>query len=381
MDFDLSEEQRQLKDEARRFLSARCSLSLVRATLGEEDAERRASRALYKEIAELGWCGTAIPEASGGLGLGYVELCAIAEELGRALAPVPFASSIYLFAEGVMAAGSADQRARLLPRLARGEIVGCLATAEGSGAWPHRGVRCQVQAGRLNGVKIPVIDGDVADLALVLAAEERGASLFLADLTDPGVQRTPLQSLDPSRGVARLSFLDVPVELIGDAGGGGALIERMFNRAAVSIAFEQLGGADRSLELARDYALERRTFGRPIGSYQAIKHRLADMYVKNELARSIAYYAAWALASAATELPRAAAMARVAASDAFGFASRESIQIHGGVGVTWEASPHLFFRRARHLSLVCGASDGWAERLAADLCESTSAPCIGAEIA
>jgi len=381
MDFDFSQEQRQLKDEARRFLSARCSLSLVRATLGQEDAERHASRALYKEIAELGWCGTAIPEASGGLGLGYVELCAIAEELGRALAPVPFSSSIYFFAEGVMAAGSAEQRARLLPRLARGEIVGCLAAAEGSGAHQHRGVRCQVRAGRLNGIKIPVIDGDAADLALVLAAEERGPSLFLADLTDPGVQRTALQSLDPSRGVARLSFSDVPVELVGGAGEGGALVERICNRAAVSIAFEQLGGADRSLELARDYALERRTFGRPIGSYQAIKHRLADMYVKNELARSIAYYAAWALASAATELPRAAAMARVAASDAFGFASRESIQIHGGVGVTWEASPHLFFRRAHHLSLVCGASDGWAERLAADLCESTSAPCIGTEIA
>jgi len=381
VDFDFSQEQRQLKDEARRFLGARCSLSLVRATLGQEDAERHASRALYKEIAELGWCGTAIPEASGGLGLGYVELCAIAEELGRALAPVPFSSSIYFFAEGVMAAGSAEQRARLLPRLARGEIVGCLAAAEGSGAHQHRGVRCQAKAGRLNGIKIPVIDGDAADVALVLAAEERGPSLFLADLTDPGVQRTALQSLDPSRGVARLSFSDVPVELVGGAGEGGALVERICNRAAVSIAFEQLGGADRSLELARDYALERRTFGRPIGSYQAIKHRLADMYVKNELARSIAYYAAWALASAATELPRAAAMARVAASDAFGFASRESIQIHGGVGVTWEASPHLFFRRAHHLSLVCGASDGWAERLAADLCESTSAPCIGTEIA
>jgi hypothetical protein len=372
MDFDFSEEQRQLKGEARRFLSARCPLSLVRAAL-EADEERRASRALFKEIAELGWCGTAIPEASGGLGIGHVELCAIAEELGRALAPVPFASSIYFFAEGVTAGGSAEQRSRLLPRLARGEIVGCLATAEGSGA-------SHVRAGLLNGVKLPVIDGDVADFALVLAAEARGASLFLADLTDPGVQRTALQSLDPSRGVARVSFSDVPAELVGGAGEGGALVERILNRAAVSVAFEQLGGADRCLEISRDYALERRTFGRPIASYQAIKHRLADMYVKNELARSTAYYAAWALAGAATELPRAAAMARVAASDAFGFAARESIQIHGGLGVTWEASPHLFFRRARHLSLVCGAPDGWAERLAADLCERMPAPSM-AEIA
>jgi alkylation response protein AidB-like acyl-CoA dehydrogenase len=379
MDFDFSEEQRQVKREARRFLSARCPLSVVHATLGE-DAERRVSRALFKEIAGLGWCGTAIPEVNGGLGLGYVELCAIAEELGRALAPVPFASSIYFFAEAVMAGGSAEQRARLLPQLARGEIVGCLATAEGSGAYQHRSIGSHVKAGRLNGIKIPVIDGDVADAALVLAAEARGASLFLADLTHPGVQRTVLQSLDPSRGVVRLSFSDVPVELVGGAGEGGALVERIFDRAAISIAFEQLGGADRSLELARDYALERHTFGRPIASYQAIKHRLADMYVKNELARSTAYYAAWALASAAIELPRAAAMARVAASDAFGFAARESIQIHGGLGVTWEASPHLFFRRARHLSLVCGAPDGWAERLAADLCERTPAPST-AEIA
>jgi alkylation response protein AidB-like acyl-CoA dehydrogenase len=380
MDFDFSEEQRQLKEQARRFLSARCPLSLVRATL-EQDAERRVSKALYKEIAELGWCGTAIPEASGGLGLGHVELCAVAEELGRALAPVPFASSIYFFAAGVMAAGSAEQRARLLPRLARGELVGCLATAEGSGAPEHRSIGSQVRAGRLNGVKIPVIDGDVADVALVLAADAPGASLFLVDLSERGVQRTALESLDPTRGVARLGFSDVPAELVGGAGEGRALVERIFNRAAVAIAFEQLGGADRCLELARDYALERRTFGRPIASYQAIKHRLADMYVKNELARSTAYYAAWALASAASELPRAAAMARVAASDAFGFASRESIQIHGGIGVTWEASPHLFFRRARQLSLVCGAPDGWAERLAAILCERTSDSAVSAAIA
>ena len=380
MDFDFSEEQRQLKEQARRFLNARCPLSLVRATL-EENAERRASKALYKEIAELGWCGTAIPEASGGLGLGDVELCAVAEELGRALAPVPFASSIYFFAAGVMAAGSAEQRSRLLPRLARGELVGCFATAEGSGAYQHRSIEAHVTAGRLNGVKIPVIDGDVADLALVLAADAPEASLFLVDLSDPGVQRSALESLDPSRGVARLRFSDVPAELIGGAGEGRALVEHIFNRAAVAIAFEQLGGADRCLELARDYALQRRTFGRPIASYQAIKHRLADMYVKNELARSTAYYAAWALASAATELPRAAAMARVAASDAFAFAARESIQIHGGIGVTWEASPHLFFRRARQLSLVCGAPDGWAERLAAVLCERPAASTISAEMA
>jgi alkylation response protein AidB-like acyl-CoA dehydrogenase len=380
MDFDFSEEQRQLKEQARRFLGARCPLSLVSATL-EEDAERRASKALYKAIADLGWCGTAIPETSGGLGLGDVELCAIAEELGRALAPVPFASTIYFFAAGVMAGGSAAQRSSWLPRLARGEIVGCLAITEGSGAYQHRSLRARVKAGRLNGVKIPVVDGDVADVGLVLAADATDASLFLVDLSDPGVQRTALESLDPTRGVAQLSFTDVPVELVGGAGEGQVLVERIFTRAAIVIAFEQLGGADRCLELARDYALARRTFGRPIASYQAIKHRLADMYVKNELARSTAYYAAWALSSAALELPRAAAMARVAASDAFGFASRESIQIHGGIGVTWEASPHLFFRRARHLSLVCGAPDGWAERLAADLCARAPTASVGAEFA
>jgi alkylation response protein AidB-like acyl-CoA dehydrogenase len=380
MDFDFSPEQRQLKEQAQRFLSARCPLSLVRGAL-EENADLRASQALFKEIAALGWCGTAIPEASGGVGLGYVELCAIAEELGRALAPVPFASSIYFFAEGIMAAASAEQRARLLPRLARGEIVGCLATAEGSGAYQHRDILAEVRSGRLSGVKLPVSDGAIAEVALVLAKEARGASLFLADLTHPGVQRTALKSLDPSRGVAQLSFTDVPVELVGGAGEGAALIERIFNRAAVAIAFEQLGGAERCLELARDYALERHTFGRPIASYQAIKHRLADMYVKNELARSTAYYAAWALSSAARELPRAAAMARVAASEAFAFASRESIQIHGGIGVTWQASPHLFFRRARHLNLVCGAPDAWAERLAADLCETGAAPLIRAGLA
>jgi alkylation response protein AidB-like acyl-CoA dehydrogenase len=371
MDFDYSEEQKQLKSEARRFLADRCPLRLVRETL--EDPERRAARALYREIAELGWCGTAIPQVQGGHGLGSVELCAIAEEMGRALAPAPFASSIYFFAEGLMAAGSAEQRARLLPLLACGEITGCLATSEGSGLYRHRGIEARVKAGRLNGVKIPVADGDAADFALVLAMESPGASLFLVDLREPGVQRCALRSLDPTQGTARLGFRDVPAERVGGAGQGGALTEHIFDRAAVLIAFEQLGGADRCLELARDYALERRTFGRPIASYQAIKHRLVDMYIKNELARSTAYYAAWALESAAAELPRAAAVARVAASDAFGFASRENIQIHGGVGVTWEASPHLFFRRAHRLSLACGAPVTWSERLAADLCASPRA--------
>lgn len=371
MDFDYSEEQKQLKSEARRFLSARCPLRLVRETLG--DPERRAARVLYREIAELGWCGSAIPQAAGGHGLGHIELCAIAEEMGRALTPVPFASSIYLFAEGLMAAGSAEQRARLLPLLARGEITGCLASSEGRGSYRHRPIEATVQAGRLNGVKIPVANGDAADFALVLAMEPSGLGLFLADLSHPGVERRALQSLDPTHGNARLGFRDVPVERVGGATGGGTLVEHIFDRAAVLIAFEQLGGADRCLELARDHALERRTFGRPIASHQAIKHRLVDMYVKNELARSTAYYAAWALESEAAELPRAAAVARVAASEAFRFAARENIHIHGGIGVTWEASPHLFFRRAHQLSLVCGAPAMWAERIAADLCASPRA--------
>jgi alkylation response protein AidB-like acyl-CoA dehydrogenase len=221
----------------------------------------------------------------------------------------------------------------------------------------------EAKADRLEGTKIPVTDGDVADVAIVLAADAGVPSLFVVDLTQTGVRRTPLESIDGTRGLACLHFDGAHAERLGAKGDGLRLVDTVMQRAAVMLAFEQIGGADRCLEAARDYALQRYAFGRQIGGNQAIKHRLADMYVKNELARSSAYYAAWALAADTRELPVAAASARIAAGEAFGFAAKENIQIHGGVGITWEADAHLYFRRARQLSLVAGSASVWNEYL------------------
>ena len=364
MEFDYSEVQKQLQQEARRFLEDRCPPSAVRAVL--ENPDLSFDRGLWAGMAQLGWLGTVIPEVHGGLGLGYVELCAIAEELGRAVAPVPFASTLYFFAEALLLAGSPAQQAQWLPKIARGELIGCFATAEGPGR-PSGIPATVVEAGRITGTKIPVTDGGIADVAIVLAAAAGAAGLYLVRLGQTAVRRVRLSALDGSRGVASLSFYGAHAEPLGRTDAGLNLVDRVFQRAAVLLAFEQIGGADRCLQMARDYALQRYVFGRPIGSFQAVKHRLADMYVRNELARSNAYYAAWALDTDADELPIAAASARLAASDAFGFAAKENIQIHGGAGFTWEADPHLFLRRARQLSLVAGAPAVWGEQLVAAL--------------
>jgi alkylation response protein AidB-like acyl-CoA dehydrogenase len=311
--------------------------------------------------------GAAIAEAHGGLGLGHIELCAIAEELGRALAPIPFSSTVYFVAEALGLAGSEAQKAHWLPKIAAGEVIGCFATSERPGALTEGQIQCRVEGGKLTGVKIPVTDGAIADVAVVLAKEAGRSGLFLVKLDGDGVTRETLETLDPTRGVARLTFSGAAAEPLGEPGEGMALAEAVLNRAAVLLAFEQVGGADRALEMAKAYALERYAFGRPIGSYQAIKHKLADIYIKNELARSNAYYGAWALAVGAAELPVAAAAARVSACEAFWFAAKENLQTHGGMGFTWDVDCHLFYRRSQQLGLVAGGAKAWKERLVSQL--------------
>lgn len=371
MDFDYSDDQKFLKDEARKFLAAHCDVAAVRGVL--DNPERAYDEKLWKGVAEQGWLGASIPEEFGGLGLGRVELCAIAEELGRAVAPIPFASTVYVLAEGIMAFGSDAQKASILPRVAAGELIGCLATSEGPGVVGPASLQCRVEGGKLSGTKIPVTDGDVAGVALVLASEGGRPGLFLVDLTGAGVTRETLKSLDPTRSVAKLTFAGAAAERVGDAGAGFEVVQAILDRAAILLAFEQLGGADRCLEMAREYALGRYAFGRVIAGYQAIKHKLADMYVKNEVARSNAYYGAWALNDDAPELPIAASAARIAASEAFWFASKENIQVHGGMGFTWDVDCHLYYRRSRQLSLVAGAPKVWKERLVSQLEQKNAA--------
>jgi alkylation response protein AidB-like acyl-CoA dehydrogenase len=365
VNFDFSDDQKSLKTEVRRFLEANCSPSRVRGVLDE--AGKAYDDKLWKAVAEQGWLGAAIPEQYGGLGLGHLELCAIAEELGRVVAPIPFASTVYFLAEAIMLAGNEEQKAWALPKIAAGEIIGCLATSEGPGVLSAATLKATVTDGRLNGVKLPVTDGDIANVALVLAKEGGKPGLYSVHLDGEGVTREALKTLDPTRDAARLTFKDAPAIRLGDAGEGFALLELINDRAAILLAFEQCGGADRCLEMAKAYALERYAFGRVIASYQAIKHKLADMYVKNELARSNAYYGAWALNTDAPEMPIAASAARIAASEAFWFASKENIQTHGGIGFTWEMDCHLYYRRSRQLSLVAGAPRVWKERLVSHL--------------
>jgi alkylation response protein AidB-like acyl-CoA dehydrogenase len=370
MNFDFSDDQKALKSEARRFLEANASTERVRKVLDANSSQEGATpydEALWMAVGQQGWLGAAIPEEYGGLGLGHLELCVIAEELGRAVAPIPFASTVYFLAEAIMLAGSAEQKSYLLPKIAVGEVIGCMATSEGPGVTTAATLKATVEGGKLNGVKLPVTDGDIANVALVLAKENGKPGLFLVDLEDPGVTREALKTLDPTRDAARLIFKDAAVRRVGGAGEGIELVEQVFDRAAVLLAFEQCGGADRCLEMAKAYALERYAFGRVIASYQAIKHKLADMYVKNELGRSNAYYGAWALNTNAPELPVAASAARIAASEAFWFASKENIQTHGGIGFTWEMDCHLYYRRSRQLSLVAGAPRVWKERLVSHL--------------
>jgi alkylation response protein AidB-like acyl-CoA dehydrogenase len=365
MNFDFNDDQKFLKSEARKFLDGECPPARVRAVL--DDAGKAYDEALWKGVAGQGWLGAAIPEEHGGLGLGHLELCVIAEELGRAAAPIPFASTVYMLAEAVMLAGSEAQKAEILPKIAAGEAIGALATSEGPGVLTPAALKATVSGGKLSGTKIPVTDGDIATLAVVLAKENGQPGLFLVDLTAGGVSRETLTTLDPTRDAAKLTFDGAPAERLGAAGEGFALLEQLLDRAAVLIAFEQCGGADKCLEMAKAYALERYAFGRVIASYQAVKHKLADMYVKNELGRSNAYYGAWALNTNAPELPVAASAARIAASEAFWFASKENIQTHGGIGFTWEMDCHLYYRRSRQLSLVAGAPRVWKERLVSQL--------------
>ena len=360
MNFDFSSDQKSLREQARKFLSEQASSTRVRRILeGAEpyDAE------LWRGMGEMGWTGTAIPETLGGAGFGYLELCVIAEELGRSLAPTPFSSTIYLAAEALLLAGSDAQKKRWLPRIAQGEAIGCFALAEGVQVATPGNITTRAEGGTVSGTKVPVADGDVADFAVVVA----GAGLYLVDLNGPGVTRTSIATVDPTRSHARIIFERAAAEPLGAAGQGWPLVERLLDRAAVLVGFEQLGGAQAALDMAREYALGRFAFGRQIASFQAIKHKLADMYVGIELARSNAYYGAWALSKDAPELPVAAAATRVAATEAYYQAAKENIQIHGGMGFTWEFDCHLHYRRAKLTGLMLGSARRWKDLLVARL--------------
>lgn len=354
MDFDFSPEQQQLRDMTRRFLADQCSSAQVRKVLDGADTF---DRGLWQGLADLGLVGVAVPEAFGGSGMGWLELCVVSEELGRALAPVPFVATAVLAVDLLLTAGSDEQKTRYLPLIARGDATVAVAT----------GGSIDFRDGQLHGSERPVAGGSEANLAIVSANDGAGQSLFLVDLTQDAVARRTLETIDPLRDHAAITFDGAVAERLGAQGSAATLLAAAFDKAAIVTAFEQVGGADRTLEMARDQALERIAFGRQIGSFQAIKHMLADMYVETVLARSNAYFAAWALAQSAPELPSAAAGARVSATIAYRHCARNAIQVHGGMGFTWEHDCHLHFRRANLLAQSLGPLSEWETRLVGHL--------------
>jgi alkylation response protein AidB-like acyl-CoA dehydrogenase len=368
MNFDFPDELKQLRDEARRFLTERCPTSVTRRILeGPEPYDRP----LWQAMAEMGWTGAAIPEEFGGAGLGHLAVCVLAEELGHAVAPVPFASSVYLATEAILRFGSDAQNQQLLPKLAAGEIIGTLAMAERPGPADPTKLTASLSDGKLSGTKLAVPDGDVADFAVVAVRAERGPSLVIADLTGLGVSRETITTIDPTRSHARIVFDATPAEALPGSESPDS-VRHLLDRAAVMLAFEQVGCAQAALEMARDYARERFAFGRPIGSFQAIKHKLADIYIAVELARSNAYYGAWALSTDAAELPIAASVARISACDAGWLASKENIQTHGGMGFTWQMDCQFYYRRAKLHAMALGGAREWKRRLIAELRKSNT---------
>ncbi|TYB42721.1 acyl-CoA dehydrogenase family protein [Actinomadura chibensis] len=349
-----TEEQRELRDALRRLFAERSPSAEVRRLMGTRAGYDPALWSLMAD--QLGLQGLAISEEHGGAGYGMRELAVVFEEMGRAVVCAPFLATITAAAALEAGDGGRD----LLPGIADGTTIATLAVAE-NGSWDLDGLATRVEDGRLRGAKGFVLDGHIADLLLVAARDEDGVGLYAVHGETAGVTRSPLPTVDQTRRLARVAFDGVPARRVG---GRGA-VRRALDVAAVALAAEQLGGAQRTLDMTVEYAKVRRQFGRPIGSFQAIKHRCADMYVQVESARSAVLNAAAAADEDPDGLPAAAALAKAYCSDAFFHAAGEAIQLHGGIGFTWEHDAHLYFKRAQASRQLFGAPARHRERLAA----------------
>jgi alkylation response protein AidB-like acyl-CoA dehydrogenase len=317
---------------------------------------------LWRRMVELGWSSISLPDSAGGMGLGLLELCVLAEEAGRALPPVPFINTVCLAAE-LLRRCENTAAAELLAKIATGDaIVACALQGTSTGRIDVHG---EVTAGCS-----PVADAAFATHLLTRVRNGGGREALVAvDLAHAGVarERCARSGLDDLAPYGAILLTNVPAVLLAEGATAHSLVEKVMLQAAVLTAFMQIGGAEAALEAARDYSLQRFTFGRAIGSYQAIKHKLADILVEIEIARSNAFYGAWAMSTDSPELPQAAALARLSATDAFVRAAEESLHVHGGIGYTWEADCHFYYRRARLLAVSLGDTGDWAERLVATI--------------
>ncbi|HEV7789283.1 MAG TPA: acyl-CoA dehydrogenase family protein [Pseudonocardia sp.] len=358
--FAFGPERDELRATVRRFLADRSPESEVRRLMETEDGY---DPAVWRLMAtQLGLQGLVVPERYGGAGSGCVELQIACEEMGRALLCAPFLSSAVLATSVLLFAGDAAAAQRYLPGLADGSTIGTLAVTEESGSWAADDVRTVATPGgpadagyRLAGEKLYVLDGTVADLLLVVATTGRGPGLFAVAPDAPGLTRTAMATLDATRKQARLVLDGTPATLVGEDGGAAGPLAAALDVGAAALAAEQAGGARRVLEMAVEYAKVREQFGRPIGSYQAIKHKCADMLLEVESSTSAAYAAGWAIDGESAEIGVLASLAKAYCSEAYHHCAAENIQIHGGIGFTWEHPAHLYFKRATSTEVLLGS--------------------------
>ena len=357
---------RELRSSVREFLEAKSPEEVVRKLM---ESEPRFDPAVWAQAADqLRLPGLVIPEEYGGDGFGLVELGVVLEEMGRALLCAPFFATVVLAAQALLASGDREACARHLPGIAAGGTTAALAVAEDSGSWDPalisaRAVPDGDGGWKLTGRKSFVIDGTTADLVLVVARTVAGPSLFAVEREAPGLAAEPMETLDATRAMARLTFDAVPATLVGSDGAGGRTMAKVLDVASVALAAEQSGGARRCLETSAEHARTRHQFGRPIGSFQAVKHKCADMLVQVELAEAASREAARLADEGSPEFPVAAAVAHACCSRAYMFAAMENIQVHGGIGFTWEHPAHLYFRRAKSSQLLFGGPAVYHERL------------------
>jgi alkylation response protein AidB-like acyl-CoA dehydrogenase len=374
MEFGFSEQQNLLRASARQFLERESPPDVVRRM---SDDPQGYPPNLWQKMAALGWMGLVLPETYAGSGLSFVDLTILMEEMGRVLLPAPFFSSVALGGLTVLEVGSDEQRRLLLPRLARGEIKVCLALLETDGRYDPRGIglRASIRGNRatLNGTKLFVVDAQSADYVILVARTrggrnpESGISLFMLDIKSPGVVCTPLVSMDQTRRLSEVSFARVSVSLDAMLNGrdtAWTMLQRALDKATVALSAEMLGGAEKAMEMCVAYSKSRVQFGRQIGGFQAVKHKIADMKVWVENAKSVVYYAAWAVDSNAPEAGRAASMAKAYCSEMFSRVTADGMQVHGGIGFTWDHNMHLYFKRAKSSEVLLGNATWHRERIA-----------------
>jgi len=374
MDFGFSPEQEMLRATARKFLENECTSTFVRARMDEPAG---VTNDFWAKLAEQGWLGLVFPEEYGGSGLGFVDLTVLMEEMGRCVMPGPFFSTVLLGGLTILEAGSPAQRKEWLPKLAAGQAKATLALTEPNARWDAAGVTATAKEGKggfaLSGTKLFVPDAHLADVIVVVArtaegkTPEDGVSLFLVPKGVKGLEVKLLPTMDQTRKLCEVTLKDAAVPagaLLGGKGAAWSALARVIQRATIALCGEMCGGAQRVLDMTTEYVKIRVAFGKPIGTYQGVKHKAADMLVDVENAKSLTYYAAWAADENSPETALATSMAKAYVSDAYRKVSAAGIQLHGGIGFTWEHDLHLYFKRAKASEFTFGDATHHRERVA-----------------